>query len=352
MPVTGSTRWNQRASDGPWAPSGPAAGRSRCPRLPLPGTTMSCARMRRLSQWVGMQSTHPWVRKLRTGPTTPQANPRHTPLVTAVLHVTHYCLPHIGGLEIVVAAETTRLAERRWDVALVSSAWGAPAGVATENGVRVVRVRAWHQLEPRFGVPFPVFSPWLLVALFREVRRASIVHIHDPLVSDQLGRGLLVPAAADAVRRPSARGLRAPLVVRRTPRSAGGPRQLRPARARWCQRHRADRRVHRFFVPTRAPSAHAGDRQRRRHCSLPPCLWRTCRAAALARPARRPAARPVRSGGSFRRRGSPSWQRPRATTTDWCSSVVIARRDSTIRDCTSWVVGPPRRCQASIERPT
>ncbi len=27
----------------------------------------------------------------------------------------------------------------------------------------------------------PVFSPWLLVAAFREVRRASLVHIHDPL---------------------------------------------------------------------------------------------------------------------------------------------------------------------------
>ena len=98
-----------------------------------------------------------------------------------MLHVAHYCQPHIGGLENVVAAETTRLAERGWDVALLSSAWGAPPGERTENGVRVVRVRAWHELEPRFGVPFPVFSPWLLVAMWREVRRADVVHIHDPL---------------------------------------------------------------------------------------------------------------------------------------------------------------------------
>ncbi len=98
-----------------------------------------------------------------------------------VLHVAHYCLPHIGGLETVVAEETTRLAARGWDVALLSSAAGAPPGVRTERGVRTVRVRAWSGLEARFGVPFPVFSPWLLVAAWREVRRADVVHVHDPL---------------------------------------------------------------------------------------------------------------------------------------------------------------------------
>ncbi len=98
-----------------------------------------------------------------------------------VLHVTHFCLPHIGGLETVVAAETRQLAERGWDVSLLSSAFGAPAGVRAEEGVRTVRIRAWTGLEPRFGVPFPVFSPWLLVAMWREVRRADIVHVHDPL---------------------------------------------------------------------------------------------------------------------------------------------------------------------------
>jgi glycosyltransferase involved in cell wall biosynthesis len=98
-----------------------------------------------------------------------------------VLHVSHYCLPHIGGLETVVAAETRQLATRGWDVSLLSSALGAPPGVRSEEGVRTVRVRAWGGLEPRFGVPFPVFSPWLLVAMWREVRRADVVHVHDPL---------------------------------------------------------------------------------------------------------------------------------------------------------------------------
>jgi glycosyltransferase involved in cell wall biosynthesis len=66
-------------------------------------------------------------------------------------------------------------------VSLLSSAWGAPPGVEVEHGVRTTRVRAWSGLEPRFGVPFPVFSPWLLVSLWREVRRVDVVHVHDPL---------------------------------------------------------------------------------------------------------------------------------------------------------------------------
>ena len=80
-----------------------------------------------------------------------------------------------------MGAETTRLAARGWEVTLLSSALGAPAGVSYSDGVRVVRVRAWGGLETRFGVPFPLFSPLLLWAAFRAVRRASIVHIHDPL---------------------------------------------------------------------------------------------------------------------------------------------------------------------------
>jgi glycosyltransferase involved in cell wall biosynthesis len=98
-----------------------------------------------------------------------------------VLHVAHNCLPHIGGLETVVAAETRGLLGRGWQVALISSADTVGPGVRVEDGVRTVRVRAWNGLESRFAVPFPVFSPWLLVALWREVRRADIVHVHDLL---------------------------------------------------------------------------------------------------------------------------------------------------------------------------
>jgi glycosyltransferase involved in cell wall biosynthesis len=101
-----------------------------------------------------------------------------------VLHVAHQVLPHVGGLEAVVAAETRGLAARGWQVSVVGSAGpaaGAAPGRRTEDGVSVVRVRAWNGLEERFGVPFPLFSPRLLPVLAREVRRADVVHVHDVL---------------------------------------------------------------------------------------------------------------------------------------------------------------------------
>jgi glycosyltransferase involved in cell wall biosynthesis len=53
--------------------------------------------------------------------------------------------------------------------------------VRTEHGVETVRIPAWNGFETRFGVPFPVFSPRLVVAMWRQVRRADLVHVHDPL---------------------------------------------------------------------------------------------------------------------------------------------------------------------------
>lgn len=86
-------------------------------------------------------------------------------------------LPHLGGLETVVGAETRGLHARGWPVSVVSSG----TGTRVEDGVRTVRVRAWNGLEDRYGVPFPLFSPRLVPVLVREVRRADVVHVHDVL---------------------------------------------------------------------------------------------------------------------------------------------------------------------------
>lgn len=93
----------------------------------------------------------------------------------------HQVLPHVGGLETVVAAEAQGLRARGWRVAVVSSAGAVGPGVRDEDGVRTVRVRAWNGLEERYGVPFPLFSPRLVTRLYGEVRRADVVHVHDVL---------------------------------------------------------------------------------------------------------------------------------------------------------------------------
>lgn len=99
----------------------------------------------------------------------------------SVLHVAHQVLPHLGGLETVVGAETQGLLARGWRVVILSSAGTVGPGVREEDGVRTVRVRAWNGLEERFGVPFPLFSPRLLTRMLGEVRRADVVHVHDVL---------------------------------------------------------------------------------------------------------------------------------------------------------------------------
>jgi glycosyltransferase involved in cell wall biosynthesis len=108
------------------------------------------------------------------------SEPLH-PKKLGVLHVAHNVLPHVGGLETVVAAETQGLLARGWRVAVVGSAGTVGPGVRDEDGVRTVRVRAWNGLEERYGVPFPFFSPRLASRLYAAVRRADVVHVHDVL---------------------------------------------------------------------------------------------------------------------------------------------------------------------------
>ncbi len=94
-----------------------------------------------------------------------------------ILLVCHYYAPHIGGIENVVQAEAERLAAAGHEVVVLTS--GSRNSVGVEGGVRVVRVAAWNGLEHRAGVPFPVFSPQMLLQAIRLARWAQVVHAHD-----------------------------------------------------------------------------------------------------------------------------------------------------------------------------
>lgn len=105
-----------------------------------------------------------------------------------VLLVSHYYPPHVGGIENVVRQEAEGLASQGADVTVLTS--GPRSSVTIEDGVRVVRVRAWNGAEHRHGVPFPVFSPALLPVVLRWTRRADVVHIHDCLYLSSWAAGL------------------------------------------------------------------------------------------------------------------------------------------------------------------
>lgn len=95
------------------------------------------------------------------------------------LVVSHLALPHVGGVENLVDLEIRALANAGHSVTLVTSdGTGSGSEPNYPSSVRVIRVRAWHGLERRFGIPYPLFSPRLLSVLWSEVRRADAVHAH------------------------------------------------------------------------------------------------------------------------------------------------------------------------------
>ena len=176
-----------------------------------------------------------------------------------------------------------------------------------------------------------------------------------PALPDQLGRRVLVPAAADAVRRAPARGIRAPLLVRRTTGADGGARLVRADRARVALRssYPSTSSSLRGHGP---PSATPCGSRWSATASTPRCSAPR-RRARRSRPAPSSASRstsrsPSSSAASCPRRASPTSPRPRATTTGSSSPAATGPPASTTRGCTSSAVVPPPRCRASTAAPT
>ena len=96
-----------------------------------------------------------------------------------VLLVCHHALPHVGGLEVAVDREICGLVSQGHRVTLVTS--DLLGNAQTPNypaAVTVCRVPAWHFLERRFHLPYPIFSPRLLSVLNRAARECDLIHVH------------------------------------------------------------------------------------------------------------------------------------------------------------------------------
>jgi D-inositol-3-phosphate glycosyltransferase len=95
-----------------------------------------------------------------------------------VLLVSHYLLPHSGGIEVLVDREARLLTRAGHEVVLLASAVGSGQTPEYPASVHVCRVMAWNGLERLFQVPWPVFSPLLLWRTWRLVRWCDVVHAH------------------------------------------------------------------------------------------------------------------------------------------------------------------------------
>lgn len=106
-----------------------------------------------------------------------------------VLIVSHYGLPHVGGIEVLVDQEIRALVEAGHGVTHVTSdRLGDAQSPRYPARVRVLRSPAWYILEDRRRIAYPLFSPALIGTLWREVGAADVVHVHGfVFVSSVLG---------------------------------------------------------------------------------------------------------------------------------------------------------------------
>jgi D-inositol-3-phosphate glycosyltransferase len=97
-----------------------------------------------------------------------------------ILAVSHYYPPHIGGLEIVAEKLAVSLSAAGHTVSVVTFAGGGEQrGVETKNGVTVYRVGGLNFFESTFGIPFPIGGIGLIFRIWKEVKNADAIHLHD-----------------------------------------------------------------------------------------------------------------------------------------------------------------------------
>lgn len=97
------------------------------------------------------------------------------------LLVIHYCTPHIGGMETVVAKQAQSLVELGHSVTIATCRPDTTAALneVQKNGVVIKRFRALNFIENMFGVTFPIIAPHHLFWFLKQVSQYDVVHIHD-----------------------------------------------------------------------------------------------------------------------------------------------------------------------------
>ncbi len=117
-----------------------------------------------------------------------------------ILFVSHYALPHIGGVEVTIDALARELTRRGHDVThFAADVEPRPSG---EGDYRVVRLPAANFPERRMGVPWPIFAPRAAAVLRREVAAADVVHAHGFLYLDSFAALMLARSPRAAPQRP------------------------------------------------------------------------------------------------------------------------------------------------------
>ena len=115
-----------------------------------------------------------------------------------IVFLSHYAVPHVGGIETAIDGVAEELSRRDHDVMQIAS--DAQAGpLDPPSSYQVVRLPALNVLERRLEVPYPIFGPRLVGILRREISTADVVHAHGFLYMPTI---LGLPLARFAERKP------------------------------------------------------------------------------------------------------------------------------------------------------
>ncbi len=91
--------------------------------------------------------------------------------------ITHYFPAHQGGVESVAFQLARRMCERRVEITWFASDVDSPPQHLP--GLKIVPVRASNFIERRMHLPYPIWSVLDLPSIWRAIRHADVVHLHD-----------------------------------------------------------------------------------------------------------------------------------------------------------------------------
>jgi glycosyltransferase involved in cell wall biosynthesis len=98
-----------------------------------------------------------------------------------ILTVSNFFDTHRGGLEIVAGRLARELAARGFEVTWLASDATPPPEACAARGLATASFAVWNAAERRLGVPWPLLSPAAIRQLWRAVREADAVLLHDSL---------------------------------------------------------------------------------------------------------------------------------------------------------------------------
>lgn len=119
----------------------------------------------------------------------------------SVLQVSAYFPAHGGGIEVVAGELAKRCCGDVREFAWIAGGESELPNAESFPGVRLIAVPSYGFLERLLGLPLPLWGGGGMLALWKEVKRADVVHVHDFLYfsslfaiffSKLLGRPLLL----------------------------------------------------------------------------------------------------------------------------------------------------------------